>query len=66
MRTRVSQTELPVLAGTLNYLKRMVEIEREIDGEASYKTISQTMEQAVIDCAEIADRLLYAGLEETT
>ncbi len=65
-RSRVSLTELPVLVGKLDFLKGMVAIERELDSEASYRSISPTMEQAIIDCSNIADRLLYAGLEETT
>ena len=65
-RTMVSQTELPVLVGKLNYLKGMVAIEREVTGEDSYSSISRTMEQAITDCCDIAERLLFAGLQETT
>jgi len=64
--TMVSQTELPVLAGKLDYLKGMVDIERKVMGAESYNTISRTMEQAILDCREIAERLLLAGPQETT
>ena len=62
-RPKVTQRELVVLAGKLSYLKGMVAIERKVDGNDSYRAISKTMEEAIIDCGDIADRLLYNGLE---
>lgn len=64
IKQKVRQEELPVLAGKLDYLKTMVGIERHIDGKKSYIHISQTMEDAIKKCSDIADRLLYAGIEE--
>lgn len=63
-RTKVRQQELPVLAGSLEFLKTMVDIEHHVDGEESYRQITQTMEDALKTCVNIADRLLYAGIEE--
>ena len=62
-RPKVTQEELPVLAGKLSFLKGMVAIERKVTGVDSYGPISRTMEKAIIDCGDIADRLLYNGLE---
>ena len=62
-RPKVTQEELSVLAGKLAYLKGMVGIERKVDGNDSYRSISKTMEEAILDCGHIADRLLYNGLE---
>ena len=62
-RPKVTQEELPILAGKLSFLKGIVKIEREVDGDDSYISISKTMEEAIIDCGDIADRLLYNGLE---
>ena len=62
-KQKVRQEELPALAGKLGFLKGMVGIEREVDGQKSYDVISKTMEEAINNCSEIADRLLYAGLE---
>ena len=62
-RPKVTQEELPVLAGKLSFLKGMVAIERKVTGEDSYGSISRTMEKAIISCNDIAERLLYNGLE---
>ena len=63
-RPKVTPGELAKLSGSLAYLKGMVGIERKVDGDDSYRAISKTMEEAIIDCGVIADRLLYNGLEE--
>ena len=63
-RPKVTPGELGKLAGSLAFLKGMVEIERKVDGDDSYRAISKTMEESIIDCGVIADRLLYNGLEE--
>ena len=63
-RPKVTPGELAALAGRLDYLKGMVEIERKVTGEASYGPISRTMEASIKECGNIADRLLYNGLEE--
>ena len=62
-RPKVTQEELAKLAGRLDYLKGMVEIERKVDGDDSYRAISRTMEKAIKGCGDIADRLLYNGYE---
>ncbi|MBA7472472.1 hypothetical protein ES707_07799 [subsurface metagenome] len=64
IKQKVNRDELAELAGYLSFLKGMVDIERKIDGKESYKTISQTMEDAITECSEIADRILYVGIEE--
>ena len=64
IKQKVRQEELPALAGKLGFLKGMVGIERQVDGQKSYDVISKTMEEAINNCSEIAERLLYAGLEE--
>jgi hypothetical protein len=64
VRQKVKQGELSALVGHLDFLKEMVDIERKVDGKESYYHISQTMEDSISECSNIADRLLYAGLEE--
>ena len=64
-RTKVRQDELPALVGKLDYLKGMVDMERKLEGEYSYLRISRTMEEALVACRDIANRLLHEGLEET-
>ena len=63
IKQKVTRSELAKLAGHLSFLKGMVEIEREIDGEQSYLSISKTMEASITECGDIADRLLFIGLE---
>lgn len=64
VKQKVKQEELAKLSGDLDFLNTIVGIERKIDGKESYCSISQTMEDAINSCRDIADRLLYAGLEE--
>ena len=64
VKPKVNRVELAELSGNLDFLKGMVRIERKIDGKESYRSISQTMEDAIKRCCDIANRLLFAGLEE--
>jgi hypothetical protein len=64
VKQKVKQEELSALVGNLDFLKEMVDIERKVIGKDSYQSITQTMEDAINTCRNIADRLLYAGLEE--
>ena len=63
-RKKVTWEEAAKLSGLLDFLKGMVDIERKVDGKKSYISISRTMESAILECRDIADRLLFAGLEE--
>ena len=63
-RPKVTREELSVLSAHLGFLKDMVEIKRQVRGEESCNAISRNMEKAIIGCDDIAERLLYNGLEE--
>jgi hypothetical protein len=60
----VAKNELPRLAGNLDFLKGVIEIDRKIYGKESYDRISKTVENAVWECQDIADRLLTFGIQE--
>lgn len=64
LKRKVSSQEISRLAGDLNYLKTMVEIERKVCGEDSYRVISRTMEEAIRESCDVADRLLFADIGE--
>ncbi len=63
-KQKVTQKELAKLAGHLGYIKGMVEIERKISPKESYYIISETMEKAIAECVDIAERLVFKGIEE--
>jgi hypothetical protein len=65
-RQKVNQQELDRLAGYLDFLKTMVDIEKKVLREDAYHgLLSHTVEDVIIECRDIAARLLYAGLDET-
>lgn len=64
IKQKVNENELEKLAGYLAYLKGVVGIKRKVIGKESYTAISQTMEDTISECSKIADRILFAGIEE--
>jgi hypothetical protein len=63
VETKVTQKELAALAGRLDFVKGIIEIDRHIYGKESYDHISKTVENAIDECRDIAERLLMLGLE---
>ena len=62
-REKVRRDELPKLAGSLDAIKGLIEIDRKVYAEESYNRISRNTEKVIQNCSDIADRLLFAGLE---
>jgi len=56
--------EVAKLCGDLEFLQRMVRTIRKAHGEKSYKHISQTMEDAINESSEVADKVRHFGLQE--
>ena len=63
MTIRATQSEVAKLAGTLDYLKGRILMHRKDYGKDSYTHISKTFEEAVDECAETVDKILYFGVE---
>lgn len=64
VKLTVTKSELARLAGTLDFLKGVVELDRKAHGIYSYDRISQNVENAILECRGIADRLLTFGIQE--
>ena len=62
-REKLRQDELPRLAGYLAALVKEIEIDRHVYGQQSYDRISHSTERALRECSDMADRLMYGGLE---